>query len=171
MEKKLKRTDVTIRTDIRPGDIGWITYMHAWIYGKEYRYTTTFEAYVAKSLFDFLMAYNPERDRLWLAEVDGEIVGSIAIVSRGERAQLRWFLLHPDVRGLGLGREMLDNALDYAKKKGFRSVYLDTTSDLDRALDLYARLGFQKVSEKENHSWAGSVLELEMEKMLDAEIF
>jgi len=98
-------------------------------------------------------------------------VGSIAIVSRGERAQLRWFLLHPDVRGLGLGREMLDNALDYAKKKGFRSVYLDTTSDLDRALDLYARLGFQKVSEKENHSWAGSVLELEMEKMLDAEIF
>jgi len=166
MERKINRADVSIRTDVRPGDIGWIIYMHGWIYAKEYRYTLTFEAYVAKSLYDFALKYDPNRDRLWLAECHGEIVGSAAIVSRGERAQLRWFLLHPDVRGLGLGREMLDQALNYVKEKGFHSIYLDTTGDLTRALDLYARAGFQKVSEKENHSWAGSVLEIELERVI-----
>lgn len=94
-----------IRTDIRPGDIGYIISLHGVLYAREYDLDHTFEGYVAAGLGEFAKSYDERRDRLWIAEEGGRIVGSIAIVgSKGGVAQLRWFLVDPKARGSGLGR-------------------------------------------------------------------
>lgn len=161
--KKIKLEDITIRTDIREGDAGYITYMHGWIYKKERNYNETFEAYVAQSFYEFLLNYDENRDRLWIAEHNNEIVGCIGIVDRGDKAQLRWFLLHPNYRKIGLGKTLMKKALNYCKQGNYKSVYLDTTDDLKEAIAMYTREGFMKISEKENHMWAENVNELEFE--------
>lgn len=159
--KEIKDTDISIRTEIKPGDAGYITYMHGAIYKEEYNYTTAFEAYVAESFFEFLLHYNPQKDRLWCAEHNGKIIGCIGIVGHKKRAQLRWFLIEPLYRGIGLGKKLLNCALEFAKEKGYTSIYLDTTSDLQKAISLYQKVGFAKVSEKPNNSWCEGVMELE----------
>ncbi len=165
-DKQIMPEDITMRHDVKVGDAGYIIYMHGRIYSQEYNYSLAFEGYVAQSFYEFLLNYDPERDRLWLAEYYGEIIGSIAIVGRGDRAQLRWFILHPDYRGIGLGKRMLNGALSYCREKGFKSVYLDTTNDLDTAVAMYTKAGFIKVSEKKNNSWREDLTELEFEMQL-----
>ncbi|MGB4439568.1 MAG: helix-turn-helix domain-containing GNAT family N-acetyltransferase [Sedimentibacter sp.] len=164
--KQIKSENITIREDVRVGDAGYIIYMHGRIYSQEYNYSMAFEGYVAQSFYEFLLNYNPNHDRLWLAEYYGEIIGSIGIVGRGDRAQLRWFILHPDYRGIGLGKRMLNGALSYCREKGFRSIYLDTTNDLDTAIAMYTKAGFVKVSEKKNNSWREDLTEIEFEMHL-----
>src|SRR5579864_4515503 len=103
---------ITIRHDLRPGDLGRVTLLHGVLYAEEYGFDHTFEAYVAETLGAFGRAAPRDGDRLWLAERDGHIVGSIGIVGRDEgAAQLRWLLIHPDARGRGLGRRLLREAL------------------------------------------------------------
>ena len=85
-----------IRTDIRPGDIGYLIYLHGIVYAREYHLDYTFEGYVAAGLGEFAKSFDERKDRLWVAEDDNRIVGSIAIVGREDRsAQLRWFLVDP----------------------------------------------------------------------------
>lgn len=159
--KNIKPEDIKVRHNIKPGDAGYITYMHGWIYKEEYGYSTAFEAYVAQSFYEFLLNYDAGRDRLWIAEHNEKIVGCIGIVGHGERAQLRWFLLHPDYRGIGLGKKLLLGAIDFSRNVGYKNIYLDTTSDLEKALGMYQKMGFVKVSEKENHTWKNDLTELE----------
>jgi DNA-binding MarR family transcriptional regulator/ribosomal protein S18 acetylase RimI-like enzyme len=166
-KKNIKLEDITIRHRMKAGDIGYITYMHGWIYKEEYNYTTVLEGYVAKSFYDFLVNYNAEKDRLWLAEHNNEIVGSIGIVGHGDRAQLRWFLIHPNYRGLKLGKRLMDEAIQFCKQKDYKTVFLDTTDDLDKAVSMYTNAGFVKISEKENHTWADDLMELELELDLE----
>lgn len=164
--KNIKLDDISIRTDVRSGDIGYITYMHGLIYKEEYGYSTAFEAYVAESFYEFLINYNPDKDHLWCAEHSGNIIGCIGIVGHGERAQLRWFLINPYYRKIGLGKKLLDKVLDFAKSKKYKSIYLDTTDDLSRAIKMYTKAGFVKKSEKRNNSWKENVTELEFELKL-----
>lgn len=162
----IKLEDITIRTDIRPGDIGYITYMHGWIYQEEYEYSSAFEGYVAESFHKFLINYNPEKDRLWCAEHNGNIIGCIGIKGFGESAQLRWFLLAPHYRGIGLGKKLLQESLDFVKEKNYTRVYLDTTNDLEKAINMYKKIGFAKKLEKPNNSWREGLTELEFEMKL-----
>ena len=164
--KNINPEEISIRHKIKPGDTGYIIYMHGWIYKQEYNYSTAFESYVAQSFYEFLQNYNPEYDRLWIAEHNEEIIGCIGIVNHNERAQLRWFLLHSDYRGIGLGKRLLNTALDYCRQKGYKSVYLDTTDDLETAISMYEKAGFVKVAEKENHCWREDLTELEFEMKL-----
>src|SRR5437868_14584394 len=98
---------VSVRTDLRPGDIGAIVHLHGVLYAREYGFDATFEAYVAGPLAEFVRSGSP-RERLWIAERDGRIVGCVAIVAASpETAQLRWFLVDPSARGMGLGRKLL----------------------------------------------------------------
>src|SRR3712207_6069084 len=100
MSDNTQTADLTIRHDLRPGDLGRVTELHGVLYAAEYGFDRGFEAYVAETLGEFGRAARPGRDRLWLAELDGRLVGSIGIVGReGGAAQLRWVLLHPDARG------------------------------------------------------------------------
>ena len=108
----------TLRHSLRPGDIGYVAYLHGIVHAKECGFDTTFDAYVADGLADFIKSFKPKKDRIWLAETDNRIVGSIAIVGRaGLRAQLRWFLVHPEFQGHGIGRRLLNEALRFSSDK------------------------------------------------------
>lgn len=146
--------EVKIRCNLKPGDIGLVLYLHGVIYATESGYNHTFEAYVAESLAEFAESYNPDKDRLWIAEANNHIVGSIGVVSRSEtEAQLRWLLVHPNHRGKGLGRTLLKKAIQFCRKAGYERVYLWTVSSLNAAINLYKSLGFRKSEEKTNKMW------------------
>jgi len=147
---------VRIRTDIRPGDIGYLVYLHGVVYAHEYRLDHTFEGYVAAGLGEFAKSYDEGQDRLWVAEKDGYIVGSIAIAGQpGKTAQLRWFLVHPDARGAGLGRRLVQEALNFCRERSFESVFLWTLSDLKAAAHLYTDAGFERTEQKTHQIWGG----------------
>lgn len=146
--------EVHIRHILKPGDVGALIQMHGWIYAKECGYNQVFEGYVCKTFFDFLNNYNENIDRIWLAESESEIVGSIAIVRRSDQtAQLRWFILHPDFRGLGIGKTLFNKAMQYGKEKGYRTIFLETTDDQKTAVRMYTKAGFKKVKEHEDTAW------------------
>lgn len=146
----VRREDISIRTEFRQGDISAILSLHSEIYGKEYGYNLYFEAIVAKSLHEFFELYNPERSRVWICEHEGRIVGSIALLDRGEAAQLRYFVLLPDYRGLGLGNRLMTLYVDFMKEVGYASSYLLTTDDLSEAAHLYKKYGFELMSSTES---------------------
>lgn len=151
---------VTIRSELRPGDAGYLIYLHGVIYAKECGYNHGFEQYVCKTFYDFFENYRPEKDRLWFAEAAGEMIGAIAIVGHSAtKAQLRWFILHPDYRGLGLGGKLLHEAMQYCNAKGYRDVFLETTADQKTAIAMYLKAGFQKVAEHPSKAWGKEVLE------------
>jgi GNAT superfamily N-acetyltransferase len=148
------------RNYFKPGDIGYLTYLHGKIYAKEYGYDQTFEAYVAKGLVEFVQSFNPKKDIMWLAAVDNHIIGAIAVVGHSKvEAQLRWFLVHPDYRRQGLGSELMNKALKFCKECKYKTVFLWTTSDLHAAGRLYTCAGFKKVEDKTHEIWGKKVTE------------
>lgn len=149
-----EQIEVQIRHELRPGDAGELIRMHGWIYANECGYNRVFEAYVCKTFFNFLKDYDPAKDRIWFAEADGEMVGAIATVGHPQHvAQLRWFILHPDFRGRGLGKQMLNEALGFAQSTGYQSVYLETTDDQKTAIAMYRKAGFRLTKETEDTAW------------------
>lgn len=150
---------ITLRHELRPGDLGAIVALHGVLYAREYGFDATFEAYVAGPLAEFVCANRP-RDRLWLAEMDGKLVGCIAIVEASDKiAQLRWYLVDPSARGHGLGKRLLDAAIAFCRENGYKSIVLWTVSALTTAAHLYRGAGFVKVEEKPGVQWGVAVVE------------
>jgi len=157
---------VRIRHVLEPGDLGMVVHLHGVIYAREYGLDTTFEPYVAKPLAEFAMG---GAGRLWIAERDGRVVGSIAMVDAGESVgQLRWFLLVPEARGTGLGRRLLETALAYARERAFARLYLWSFADLTEALRLYERAGFAITERKSGFVWGAQRTEVRMDMALSA---
>jgi GNAT superfamily N-acetyltransferase len=157
---------ITLRTDLRPGDVGSVVYLHGVLYAREHGFDPTFEAYVAGPLAEFVRS-GTGRDRLWIAERDGRVVGCIAIVAASpETAQLRWYLVDPSVRGMGLGKRLLDEAVAFSRKSGYRNIILWTVSALAAAAHLYKAAGFRKVEEKRGRMWGVDVVEEKYELVL-----
>jgi N-acetylglutamate synthase-like GNAT family acetyltransferase len=151
---------VKVRHDLRPGDIGSVVSLHGILYAREYNYDHTFEAYVAAGTAEFAQSFDPHWDRLWIAEAGGGAIGCIAIVRRPQsEAQLRWFLIHPNWRGLGLGRILLREALQFCEECAYRAVFLWTVSGLAAATHLYESAGFEKTEEKASKLWGHTVTE------------
>jgi len=149
-----------LRYHIRPGDIGYLTYLHGITYAKEYGYDQTFEAYVAHGLAEFIRSFSPNRDRMWLAETNDELIGSIAVVGHSKvEAQLRWFFVRPEYRGIGIGRKLLNEALHFCKKRKYRAVFLWTTSELSAAQRLYTGAGFRRTKRRTHRIWGKTVTE------------
>lgn len=149
-----------IRHNLNPGDVGYLIHMHGWIYEKECGYNHLFEGYVCKTFYAFLESYDIEKDRIWLAEANREIIGSIAIVGHSNtKAQLRWFIIHPDFRGIGLGIKLIGEALKYCREKGYKHVFLETTSDQKTAIGMYIKQGFKKSTEHKNIIWGKELIE------------
>ena len=153
------RGALTLRTELRPGDLGCVIYLHGAVYAREYGFDRTFEAYVAGPISTFARSCSA-RERLWIAEQDGRIVGSIAIVASSPQvAQLRWFLVDPSARGAGAGKKLLTEAVAFCKASQYRSIFLWTVSALAAAAYLYRSVGFIKVEEKPERRWGVDVIE------------
>ncbi len=147
---------IQIRTQLKPGDIGYIIYLHGVLYDKEYGLDSSFEGLVAERIGAFAKTYDQSKDYFAIAEMDGRIVGSIAIVTQNETsAQLRWFLVHPDARGTGLGKKLITEAVEFSRRRGFKSVFLWTLKELTVAGHLYRSMGFKVVEEKTHELWGG----------------
>ncbi|MSQ94035.1 MAG: N-acetyltransferase [Gemmataceae bacterium] len=152
-------SNFTLRHHLNPGDLGAIVRLHGTLYAREYGFDSTFEAYVAGPLADFVLVPST-RNRLWIAERGADIIGCIAIVGISPNdAQLRWFLVDPSVRGLGLGKLLLREASSFSERCGYESVFLWTVSALTAAAKLYRNGGFVKVEEKAGRQWGVEVVE------------
>jgi GNAT superfamily N-acetyltransferase len=161
------QSEITLRTKLRPGDIGAIVYLHGTLYSREYRFNERFEAYVAGPLAEFVLRNSP-RERLWIAERDRELLGCVAIVEAADKiAQLRWLVVHPDGRGVGLGYELIAEAVSFCVKTGYTSVILWTVSSLVYAARLYQAARFKKIEEKPGNDWGVPVTEEKYELRLD----
>jgi GNAT superfamily N-acetyltransferase len=158
---------VAIRTTLKPGDLGAIVHLHGITYAQECGFDSTFEAYVAAPLAEFVMRWPTVGERLWIAERDGRIVGSIAIVAATpDAAQLRWFLVDPRERGLGLGSRLLVEAIRFCEAHRYAWVFLWTVSALTAAARLYRGAGFQKVEERHGCLWGVDAVEEKYELSL-----
>jgi GNAT superfamily N-acetyltransferase len=120
--------DITIRQTIQPGDLGYVIYMHGTMYSREHHFGLAFETYVASGMAEFFKAYEPTRNRVWVCIHQDTIIGFLALVSRGDTAQLRYFLLAPAYRGISLGRKLMDQFMSALNELGYNSCYLLTTT-------------------------------------------
>ena len=153
----------------RPGAIGRITELHADFYSKKSGFGLFFEAKVAKEMSEFLNRFTKTQDGFWIAIVDEQIVGSIAIdgmKSESEGAHLRWFIVAEQYQGLGIGNRLIREALSFCKSAKFKRVYLWTFAGLDHARHLYEKSGFALSGELSGSQWGVKVKEQKFELVL-----
>lgn len=151
--------DIIIRTNLRPGDVGFVTYLHGILYRQEYDYGMEFEWYVAEGLHEFCIQYNPTNNRVWVCEHDNKIIGFLLLMNRKEAAQLRYFIIAPAYRAIGLGKKLMDLYMEFFNECGYTSSYLWTTDELHAAAHLYKRYGFKLVEEKPSSAFGKQVTE------------
>ena len=138
----------------RPGDMGWVTSANATLYAQEYGWDITYEALVAKITAEFIENFDARRERCWIAEMNGERVGSVFVVRKTDTiAKLRLLIIDPRARGLGLGKRLVEECLRFAKDAGYTSMTLWTQSILTAARAIYHRAGFKLVAEEPHHSF------------------
>jgi len=148
------KPQAVILRDPAPGDIGWVVQQHGEIYAREYGWDSSFEALVAGIAGEFLLKFQPEWERCWIAELNGERVGAIFVVRKSASvAQLRLLILAPAARGLGLGGRLVDECIAFARRKGYKKMVLWTNSCLLAARGIYAKRGFQLTKAEPHESY------------------
>lgn len=136
------------------GDMGWVVQRHGELYAREYGWNEEFEALVAGIVAKFMAEYDPERERCWIAEREGENVGCVFLVRGSERAaRLRLLLVEPDARGLGIGSKLVEECVLAARRFGYQRLSLWTNDVLVEARGIYERAGFRLVDREEHHSF------------------
>jgi N-acetylglutamate synthase-like GNAT family acetyltransferase len=139
--------NVSVRNYLKPGDIGYLIYLHGALYAREYGWDHTLEAYVAVPLSRFAQSHT-EREQIWIVEKEAMLAGAVAIVEASrEEAQLRWLLLDPNLRGQGLGKILVAEAISFCKLHGYSTIFLWTVSSLPAAAHIYQSAGFQLTQE------------------------
>lgn len=168
VEAVLERKDkpVSLR-EHRPGDIGWVVHAHGRFYAEEYGWDERFEALVAEIAAAFVQNFDHKRERCWIAEMDGEPVGSVFVVKDTKTtAKLRLLIVDPKARGRGLGKRLVEECIRFAREKGYRRLALWTQSNLAAARGIYRVAGFRKVKEEKHASFGvkltGEYWELEL---------
>ncbi len=151
--------NVIIRHDIRPGDMGWVVHRHGVLYAREFGWNEQFEALVASVVATFIQNYNPEQEQCWIAEANGEIVGSVFLVQHSEtEAKLRLLLVEAEARGSGLGVYLVHDCIRCARAKGYQKLTLWTNHVLLAARRIYEASGFHLVHEEPHHSFGHDLI-------------
>ena len=149
---------IILRTH-QPGDMGWVTSAHGALYAQEYGWNIEFEALVAKITAEFIENFDEKRERCWIAELDGERVGSVFVVRKNDDiAKLRLLIIDPRARGLKLGRRLVEECLRFAKAAGYSSMTLWTQSNLTAARAIYQRAGFTLTAQEPHHSFGADLI-------------
>lgn len=157
--KSLKFSETFVLRSHRPGDMGWVTHRHGVLYAQEYGWDERFEALVAQITADFINNYNPERERSIIAEMNGEIVGSVFVVESSDTvAKLRLLLVEPKARGLGLGSRLVQECITFSRRAGYQKLVLWTNSVLEAARHIYAKAGFKLVEQEAHHSFGKDLI-------------
>jgi GNAT superfamily N-acetyltransferase len=153
-ETSLHDPNAYILRPLAPGDLGWVIHRNGILYYEEYGWDESFEALVAEVLGKFVRKLDPARERAWIAERDGKIVGSIFCVSKSKTvAALRVLYVEPSARGLGIGNRLVDECIAFARKAGYQTLTLWTNSVLDSARRIYQAKGFMLIEEERHHSF------------------
>jgi DNA-binding MarR family transcriptional regulator/N-acetylglutamate synthase-like GNAT family acetyltransferase len=143
----------------RHGDFGWIVSRHAELYALEYGWTEPFEGLCAQIVADFVNNYDAERERCWIAEMNGENAGCVMLVKDSDEvARIRLLLVDPKARGLGLGQRLTDECVRFARECGYKKVTLWTHSILTAARHVYEKAGFTLTSSEPRHTWGKDVI-------------
>ncbi len=148
------RPPMVVLRGLRPGDLGWIAQRHGEVYAREYGWSQSFEAFVARIVADYLDHHQPGRENAWIAEVDGQRAGCVFCVRNDdETAQLRVLLVEAWARGHGLGARLVDECVQFARDSGYRKLVLWTNDILVAARRIYQAAGFELVREERHHSF------------------
>lgn len=143
----------------QPGDLGWVVHRHGALYAREYGYDAEFEALVAEIVARFVQRYDAKRERCWMAERDGDLVGCVFLVQKSPTvAQLRLLLVEPAARGAGLGTRLVDECVRFARQAGYRKLVLWTQSELEAARRVYVAAGFRRTRTERHHSFGKSLV-------------
>jgi GNAT superfamily N-acetyltransferase len=162
---------ISIHADFAPGDLGQLIYIHGVQNFADYGFNHVHEAYCAQIAVEFILCPEKGRSRAWLAKKEGKVVGSIFIVERpNNQAQLRLLFVDRSVRGVGLGRWLVEESIRYCRTEGFSVVYLWTVKGLERAIWIYESIGFRPVAEKSVEEWGKTNLEIRFDLDLDVAI-
>lgn len=167
MTTKMSLNDIRLRNELQPGDLGYIAYLHGILYAKERGYGLNFEGYVFDGLGEFAHQYDPSKDRVWICEHEGKIIGFLMGFHRADSLQLRYFIFLPEYRGIGLGKKLMDEFISFMKEKGFTKAYLWTTNEQEEAIALYTRYGFRLTEEKRSDAFDKELVERRYDLKID----
>jgi DNA-binding MarR family transcriptional regulator/N-acetylglutamate synthase-like GNAT family acetyltransferase len=152
-ERKEEKFSYILRLP-QAGDMGWVVQSNGALYAQEYGWDGSYEALVAQIVADFVKTYDPKKERCWIAEKDGENVGSVFLVKKSERvAKLRLLIVDPKARGLGIGKRLVDECTRFARQAGYKTITLWTNSVLLAARSIYQKAGYKLCKTETHHSF------------------